>query len=149
MGNQRQYIKTGGFLQYLYEDHPNFTPITINGVHGKALRYIADEKIGHTGLPQYANTGDMYFRVGRDGKVIQGKVYINRKQCIDFDWSHRHVNSDGQSFDKGTVHVQQYEVDSKSVTHRLSDKARYMDKDEIEKYGALIHAYNPNVKFRP
>lgn len=40
-------------------------------------------------------------------------------------------------------------VDSKGVTHRLSDKARYMDKDEIEKYGALIHAYNPNVKFRP
>lgn len=91
----------------------------------------------------------MYFRVGKDGNVIQGKVYVDRKHCIDFDWSHKHVNSNGQSFQKGVVHVQTYEVDSKGVTHRLSDGARYMSNAEIKKYGAIIHAFNPSVKFRP
>ncbi len=91
----------------------------------------------------------MYFRVGRDNSVIQGKVYIDRKHCIDFDWSHNHVNSDGQSFPKGVVHVQIYQVDENGKTHRLSDMARYMTASEIAKYGPIIHAFNPNVKFKP
>lgn len=85
MGNQREYIASGGFSQYLYEDHPKFRPINVNGKHAKALHYIADGKKDHTGLPPYANTSNMYFRVGKDGNAIQGKVYIDRKHCIDFD----------------------------------------------------------------
>lgn len=149
MGNQREYIDSGGFSQYLYEDHPKFRPMTVNGIHAKALHYIADGKKDHTGLPSYANKSNMYFRVGKDGNAIQGKVYIDRKHCIDFDWSHKHVNSDGESFQKGVVHVQTYRVDNKGVTHRLSDDARYMSNAEIAKYGAIIHAFNPHVKFRP
>lgn len=91
----------------------------------------------------------MYFRVGRDGIVTQGKVYVDRKHCLDFDWSHNHANSDGESFPKGVVHVQIYEVNSKGESHRLTDKARYMSNEEIAKYGPIIHAFNPHVKFRP
>lgn len=149
MGNQRVYISTGGFSQYLYEDHVGFSPVTVNGVRGKALHYIGDGIGDHTGLPQYADTSDMYFRVGKDGKVIQGKVYIDRKHAIDFDWSHRHVNSDGRTFQKRVVHVQVYRVDEKGNSHRLSDSARYMNNAEIAKYGPIIHAFNPDVKFRP
>lgn len=145
MGNQREYITSGGFSQYLYEDYANFSPMTINGIRGKVLHYIGDGDKDHTGLPQYANTSDMYFRVGKDGSVIQGKVYVGRKQVIDFDWSHKHVNSDGKTFPNGIVHVQVYEVDSNRVSHRLSDSARYMSNAEIAKYGPIIHAFNPNV----
>lgn len=151
MGNQREYIKSGGFSQYLYEDHPDFTPKTINGIKAKALHYIADKGVDHTGLPQYSNTSDMYFRVGPDGNVIQGKIFIDRKHCIDFDWSHNHVNKkgDGKSFPINTVHVQIYEINDKKETIRLSQNARYMTEAEIAKYGPVIHAFNPNVKFRP
>lgn len=151
MGNQREYIESGGFSRHLYEDHPDYAPISINGIHAKVLHYIADGATDHTGLPPYADTSDMYFRVGKDGSVIQGKVYIDRKHCIDFDWSHNHVNvkGDGRSFEIGVVHVQTYEVDSNGKTHRLSNNARLMTNEEIAKYGPLIHAYNPDVKFRP
>ena len=149
MGNQREYIKSEGFLQYLYEDHPNFRPVTINGIRGKVLHFIADGIKDHTGLPQYAHTSDMYFRVGKDGSVIQGKVYVDHKHVMDFDWSHRHVNPDGSAFVRGVVHVQVYEVDSKGVSHRLSDNARYMSNAEITKYGSIIKAFNHDVKFRP
>ncbi len=149
MGNQREYIASGGFSQYLYVDHPDYSPRIMNGVQAKVIRYIGDGPKDHTGLPQYADTSDMYFRVGKDGTVTQGKVYVGRKQCIDFDWSHRHVNSDGESFPKGVVHVQIYEVDSKGESHRLSKRARYMNEAEITKYGPIILAFNPYVKFRP
>ena len=151
MGNQRQYLKSGGFSTYLYEDHPDYSAVAINGIRGKVLHYIADGPRNHIGLPQYANTSDMYFRVGPDGKVAQGKVYVNRKHCIDFDWSHNHVNTkgDGRSFSKGIVHVQIYSVNEKGQTIRLSQNARYMNDSEIAKYGEIIHHFNPNVKFRP
>lgn len=151
MGNQREYISSGGFSQYLYEDHKNFSPLTINGIRGKVIHYISDGDIDHTGLPNYANTSDMYLRVNKNGSVIQGKVYINRKQCIDFDWGHTHINTlgDGKSFQKGIVHVQTYKVDENGNTVRDSDNARYMNDEEIAKYGDLIRAFNPNVKFRP
>ena len=147
MGNQREYIKSGGFSQYLYEDHDGFTPVTINGIRGKVVRFIADKGEAHTGLPTYANSSDIYFRVNRDGEVIQGKVYINRKHTLDFDWGHTHKNADGSVFEKGIVHVQVYSVSQDGV--RMSKTARYMNNEEIAKYGAIIHAFNPKVKFRP
>ena len=151
MGNQREYVKSGGFSQYLYEDHKRFKPQTVNGIRGKAVHYIKDGETDHTGLPAYADTSDMYFRVGLDGKVVQAKLYIDRKHCIDFDWGHVHVNKggDGKSFPKGVVHVQTYPVNENGKAMRLSHNARYMSNEEIAKYGGIIHAFNPDVKFRP
>ena len=151
MGNQREYIKSGGFSQYLYEDHKAFTPQTVNGVHGKVVHYILDGNTEHTGLPAYANTSDMYFRVGLNGEVVQGKLYLDRRHCIDFDWGHIHVNriGDGRKFPKGVVHVQIYPVDKYGKATRMSNNARYMTDEEIAKYGGIIRAFNPNVKFRP
>ena len=64
---------------YLYENHPGWESKTVNGIHGKVIKLKADKTGSHAGLPTYANTSDMYFRVGKDGKVIQAKVYISRK----------------------------------------------------------------------
>lgn len=149
MGNESQYLKMGGFSAYLYEDHKDFEPVTINGIRAKVLHYIPDNLKDHTGLPKYANTSDMYFRVGPDGTVVQGKYYINRKHCLDFDWGHRHTNKkgDGKTFPEGTVHVQEYSVTDGKV--RFSHKARLMTDAEIEKFGPIILHFNPNVKFRP
>lgn len=151
MGNQREYLSSGGFLQYLYVDHESFSPLTINGIRGKVVHYIPDGNTDHTGLPTYADTSDMYFRVDKNGNVIQGKVYIDRKQSIDFDWGHTHVNKkgDGKIFPEGVVHVQIYNVDKDGNFTRNSNNARYMNDDEIAKYGPLIQAFNPNVKFKP
>ena len=79
--------------------------------------------------------------------------YISRKMCIDFDWSHTHTNkgteSDGRSFQKGVIHVQTYRVEKDGTTTRLSNNARYMNNSEMKKYGPIIKAFNPDVKFRP
>ena len=152
MGNQREYLSSGGFSQYLYEDNKNFSSLIVNGVRGKVVHYIPDgDDIDHTGLPAYADTSDMYFRVGSDGNVVQGKLYLDRKHCVDFDWGHTHVNrkGDGKIFPKGVVHVQVYPVNKNGKVTRLSDNARYMSNEEIAKYGGIIRAFNPDVKFRP
>ncbi len=147
MGNQQEYIESGGFSQYLYKDHHGFPTIEINGARGKVVLYQNDPNGKHYSLPTYANTSDMYFKVGKNGEVIQGRLYISRKSTLDFDWGHTHKNtSDGRIFEKGTVHVQEYSVDSHGRPSRNS-KARPMTDAEIKKYGALIHAFNPNVKF--
>lgn len=94
MGNQQDYIESGGFSQYLYKD-------------------------------------------------------LDRKNVLDFDWGHTHTNtSDGRIFTKGTIHVQEYSVDSNGKLIRHSDSARLMTDTEIKKYGPLIKAYNTNVRFR-
>lgn len=149
MGNQREYIPTGGFSAYLYEDHPDWTPKEINGIKAKVVKLITDKSGYHSGLPTYANTSTMYLKVNMKGQVIQAKLYVSRKQCLDFDWGHQHknVNGDGKIFQKGVVHVQQY--DPSDITVRLSNNARLMKEAEIKKYGEILKAFNPNVKFRP
>lgn len=149
MGNQQDYIESGGFSQYLYKDHDGFIAKEINGVKGKVVHDQRDPKGLHYSLPSYANTSDMYFKVSKNGEVIQGRLYIDRKSVLDFDWGHTHKNtSDGKIFTKGTIHVQEYSVDSNGKLIRHSDSARLMTDTEIKKYGPLIRAYNPNVKFR-
>lgn len=149
MGNERQYNPKGGFIEHLYDDHPLWPTLNINGVRGKVITFVHDSKGIHTKLPAFSDTSDMYFRIDKTGKVIQGKLYVDRRHCIDFDWGHQHRNKgDGRVFEKGTVHVQTYSVLSDGSTKR-NGEARYMSNDEIEKYGALIRAFNSEVKFRP
>ena len=49
MGNQRQYIASGGFSQYLYKDES--PKVTINGVTGKMISKVTDPTGTHDGLP--------------------------------------------------------------------------------------------------
>lgn len=66
---------------------------------------------------------------------------------LDFDCDHPHENKPtGEFFEAGTVHVQGYEK-RKGKFARHSHKARRMTEAEIKKYGPLILAMNPNVKF--
>ncbi len=146
MGNQREYIPSGGFSQYLYKDES--PRVTINGVTGKMISMITDPTGTHAGLPTYANTSDIYFKKGTDGSASQAKVYIDRKTVLDFDWNHDHQNSDGRVFHKGTVHVQTYRVNPDGSLTRLSKKARFMNNHEMKKYGPIIKYFNPSVKFR-
>ncbi len=125
MGNQREYIPSGGFSQYLYKDES--PRVTINGVTGKMISMITDPTGTHAGLPTYANTSDIYFKKGNDGLASQAKVYIDRKTVLDFDWNHDHQNSDGRVFHKGTVHVQTYRVNPDGSLTRLAKKARFMN----------------------
>lgn len=149
MGNQREYLESGGFSRFLYEDHPDFQPFELNGLKAKVIKLIADPDGNHSGLPSYANSSNIYLRVDKFGKVVQAKVYVDRKHTIDFDWGHPHRNkgegTDGKSFPKGVVHVQCYS----QTNSRDSNHARLMTDAEIEKYGAILRHFNPDVKFRP
>ncbi len=148
MGNQREYIAGGGFSVNLYEDHPGWNPKTISGVRAKVIKLVTDKKGTHSGLPAYANTSNMYLRTGADGNIIQAKLYKDRKHCLDFDWGHAHKNAgENTIFPKGVVHVQTYSVTSVGV--RYSNNARLMTESEIKKYGDILKAFNPSVKFRP
>lgn len=149
MGNQRDYIESGGFSVYLYEDHPKWKSVIVNGINAKVLKLKKDKTGTHSGLPSYANTSDVYLKAGKDGDIIQAKVYDGRKHVFDFDWGHEHKNNngDGKIFPKGVVHVQCYSTID--IGKRYSNLARLMTDKEIEKYGALLKYFNPNVKFRP
>lgn len=149
MGNQQAYIESGGFSQYLYKDHNGFCVKEVNGTRGKVVLDQRDPNGQHYSLPSYANTSDMYFKVAKNGEVTQGRLYINRKSVLDFDWGHTHTNkSNGKLFPKGTIHVQEYSVDSNGKLIRHSDDARLMTDKEIKKYGPLIKAYNHNAKLK-
>ena len=145
MGNQRQYLASGGFSEYLYKDESE--KVTINGVTGKMISMIADPTGNQAGLPTYSSTSDIYFRKGTDGLASQAKVYKDRQTILDFDWNHDHKNSDGRIFHKGTVHVQVYRKNSDGSLTRLKD-ARFMNNYEMKKYGPILKYFNPNVKFR-
>lgn len=147
MGNSRFYLSNGGFSEYLYETVG--LPKVINGIKAKVVKLKTDELGTHSSLPQYSNSSDIYLRLGKDRLPCQAKVYLSRRMCIDFDWNHTHNNSDGTHFDKGTVHVQVYSVNKDGTLSRRSDNARYMTDREIELYGDVLKAFNPNIKLRP
>lgn len=151
MGGGREYLATGGFSQYLYEIIGE--PYCVNGLKGEMIRKrgVPD---GHSALPAYSNTSDIYFSPDENGVACQGKVYVDRTMVLDFDWSHSHCNkSDGRQFQKGVVHVQRYEfvkVDEhgRHIFERLSDEARCMSNYEMKLYGPMIKHFCPTVKFR-
>ena len=154
MGDQRAYERgRNDFYSYLYTSLSE--RVTINGVTGKMIEKKTAFKDNHQKLPAYAGTSDVYFSRGEDGFASQAKVYEGGKMLMDFDWDHSHTNRDGTHFHIGTVHVQEYEVtrvkkNGKYVDHfvRKSNKARLMTQKEIDKYGALLLHFNPNLKFK-
>ncbi len=154
MGNQRQFNPEGGFTQYLYEKVPKYDTVTINGVKAKVIREIGDTD-GHSSLPTYTDKADMYLKEGKSGDVIQARYYgKDRRVLFDIDWGHGHHNDpkaggNGKTFENGVAHVQLYAVDGQGELVRLSNKARYMNNEEMKKFKDIIRHYNPNVKFRP
>lgn len=146
MGNQRLYKNSGGFKGYLYETQS--AKVTINGVTGKIVKLKNDKDGNHSNLPQFADTSDMYFKRGKNGKVIQGRVYIDRRMTIDFDWGHDHRNQDGTAFKKGIVHVQVSSTGLNGNVVRNSKNARSMTNEEIKKYGSIINYFAPEARFR-
>lgn len=134
-----------------YGDNSEYVSIgparNINGIRGKIVKRRGDSDT-HSNLPKYAATSDMYFRNNENG-VCQGRVYLDHKMCIDFDWSHRHTNKgDGRVFKPGTVHVQIWRQRSDGSFERITNGARLMNNTEMKKYGPIIKAFCPDVKFR-
>ena len=119
----------------------------VNGVKGTIIKKIGDSDT-HTNLPYYSNTSDVYFRKNASG-VCQARVYVGQKKYLDFDWSHNHRNStDGRIFSKETVHVQVWKENKDGTFSRVSNSARSMSNVEMKRYGPLLKAFCPNIKFR-
>lgn len=147
MGLQREYIESGGFSTYLY-DQDGETIVSSNGVEGKVVSKI--EGTAYDGLPIFSNTSEVYLKRDHNGEIVQARIYKDRKPICDFDWDHQHKNKKGGgSFEKGVVHVQEFKQKPDGSWHRDSKHARYMSPDEMKRYGELIKKANPNAKLRP
>ena len=57
MGQQREYIESGGFSSYLYIQQGD-TIVAANGVEGKVVDKI--EGSSYDGLPIFSNTSEVY-----------------------------------------------------------------------------------------
>lgn len=151
LGGGQEYLKTGGFSSYLYERIGE--PFFSNGLKGEMITKKGVQ-YGHSALPAYSNTSDVYFRPDESGKACQAKVYTGRTMVLDFDWSHSHTNKcDGRQFAKGVIHVQQYKfikIDEKGrhVFKRMSNEARCMNNAEMKLYRPMIKHFCPTIKFR-
>jgi hypothetical protein len=147
MGNAVEFLIGGGKRGADSEYVQIGATKIINGVKGHIVKRRGDSD-QHTNLPRYADTSEVYFRQNATN-VCQARVYIGKKMCIDFDWSHNHVNkTDGRTFKTGTIHVQVWQWHSDGSFTRLSDAARLMNNFEMKRYGGIIKAFCPNVKFR-
>ena len=141
MGGFRKYNPEGGFSEYLY--HQVEKAVTAGGITAKVVIRIDDDSF-HSSLPLYANTSQAYAKRSDEGghEVEQLRIYKDRKAYLDFDWGHGH----GRCV-SGVVHVHVSSGDG----HLHSDArgVRYMNNEEMTKYGALIKKLNPHAKLRP
>lgn len=137
MGKFNEYNKSGGFGSYNYVHRER---ITAGDLTGEVLAKY-NETVAHTGLPEYSNNAKIYFWRARNGRIIQMRVFENRKAVMDFDWGHTH----GQ-FEKGIVHVHAWKLDAKGHPHR-QEPHRIMNSEEIAKYGALLRKADSHVRF--
>lgn len=137
MGKFNEYNKSGGFSSYNYVHRGR---ITAGDLTGEVVSKY-NEKVAHTGLPEYSDKAKIYFWRARNGNIIQMRIFVDRKAAFDFDWGHTH----GQ-FQKGVVHVHSWVLDSKGKPHRQEPR-RTMNNDEISKYGALLRKADPHVRF--
>jgi len=140
MGGQSSYLPTGGFQEYLY--HQVGETITAGGITGKVIEKINGNP-GHDGLPLYSNTSKIYFKVNEDGIIEQARIYNGRQAIYDIDWGHTH-----NEFQKGVAHIHEFVQDKKGNWHRNIKDARYLNNEEIKKYGDLLKKANPSIKFR-
>lgn len=143
MGNGRLYQESGGFTEYLYRQ-VGCTITASNGVQGKIVTEYRDNEKYHSSLPQYSNTSEAYFKNDDiTHEVEQARIYKNRRASLDLDWGHQH-----KEFPKGVVHVHEWRQDKKGNWTR-TEKVRYMNNNEISRYGELLRKANENVRFRP
>lgn len=137
MGKFNEYNKSCGFRTYNYVHRER---ITAGDLTGEVISKY-NEVVAHTGLPEYSNTAKIYFWRARNGRIIQMRLFVNRKASIDFDWGHTHGR-----FEKGTVHVHTWTLDAQGRPHR-QEPHRQMNNEEISKYGALLRKADPHVRF--
>lgn len=145
MGNAVEYpnIRKGNASEYVGIGKARI----VNGVKGRIVKRRGDPDT-FSNLSIYANTSEVYFRQSEHG-VSQARVYVNHRMSLDFDWGHNHRNkSDKRLFKVGTVHVQGWRWKPDGTFERLSDSARLMNNVEMKKYGPIIRAFCPTVKFR-
>lgn len=140
MGNQRHYLKVGGFKEYLYVTVGE--PININGYRCKVVRMATDTDDYHAGLPKHSNTSDIYIGLGPENVPRQLRLYKDRSSYKDFDWGHEHTNTNGIKFSKGTVHVQRYPGAN-------GGDARYMTLSEHKVFDTIIRHFAPFAKLYP
>ena len=101
MGQQKDYIKEGGFIRYLYYQDGDII-VASNGVSGKVVKKINGTPFD--GLPLFSKSSEVYFKTNPDGIIVQARIYRNRKPVCDFDWDHEHTNrKSGEHFEVGIV----------------------------------------------
>ena len=140
MGNQRNFLESGGFSEYLYETVGEV--VTINGLRCKIIKMPSDTNNHYAGLPKFSNTSDVYVGLGPGDVPRQLRIYKDRRNYKDFDWGHEHINSDGTKFPKGVVHVQRYPGANGS-------DARYMTSAEYQVLDAVISYFAPFARLTP
>lgn len=140
MGAQQLYQSSGGFKEYLY--HQVGDTISANGITGKVIAKTGGQP-GHDGLPLYSNTSKVYFKLDEHGMIEQARIYDGRKAVYDIDWGHVH-----DDFKIGMVHIHAFSYTSNGDVDRKQKNARFLNDEEMEKYGALLKKANPNIKFR-
>ena len=145
MGGARAYNPAGGFSSY--EFRQDGETIKIGGVSAKVIVKIDDDGL-QSGLPIHSNTPNVvYVNVQKNkNNPVQLRVFEGRTAHKDFDFGHPHEDKKtGKKYPKGVVHVQVF--DENGI--RDNKHARYMNNEEIRKYGPILRYLNPNVKFRP
>lgn len=145
MGTVRTFNKeTESLSEHLYESIGE--ELYVDGLKVKIIKLKADPTGTHSNLPWYSDTSNVYIVLGNDGLAKQIRIYKNHEPFKDFDWGHNHINknTDGRTFPKLTVHVQEYQPN----VARTGIGARNMNNEEIEIWGDVIKKLNPNVKLR-
>lgn len=140
MGNQNQYLSSGGFTEYKYVTVGQV--VNINGFRCKVIKMPTDTDVYHAGLPSFSNTSDIYIGIGPNNVSKQMRGYKNRTAYKDFDWGHEHRNTDNTKYSKGVVHVQRY-----PGAH--GGNARYMTPEEHKLYDEIIKRFAPHAKLHP
>lgn len=138
MGGSKDYLETGGFTVYKYEQ----IGVTANGI-----KIIEDPSTDNTNTPMKSNTAyTAYAKYERDTQnVEQVSLYggsDGRSKVKDIDFGHKHDNKQKRNkktiilktFNENDIHVHQY------VNGKRSEIARKPSKKEkrifmIARYG--------------
>lgn len=141
MGGQRQYLSGGGFSDYQYRQVGE-TIVAGNGVSGKIIARIDETAEGHSGLPKYSSTSEVYLKISDEtNKVEQAGIYKNRKLVYQIDWGHPHGG-----IENGIAHVHTFDWSRKNPR---SKKVTMMSNELIARYGELLKKADSGIKFRP